>query len=223
MLGKGSFGTFMATSRNPDSFPPPEMAVKFAPVQFSHTLRSEKEIMSNLNGCPNLIQCLGEETTVGGDGSALFYNLMLELATGGTLSDRSSSGGLPEPEMRSHTRSILVGLDHIHSHAYVHCDIKPDNILLVPDGENSFTVKISDFGLAKRETVGPGKWQGTLMYLPPKAITKGLQEAAWDVWAEGCVVGEMLTGRPLWKPGKEEEILRRIGGDWEYLRIQKCV
>ncbi|GER50867.1 mitogen-activated protein kinase kinase kinase [Striga asiatica] len=233
MLGKGSFGcVFMATPRNPCSFPPPEMAVKSAPVQFSDTLRSEREIMSDLKGCPNLIQCLGQETTVGND--ALFYNLMLEFAAGGTLSDRiqSSGGGLPEPEVRAHTRSILMGLDHIHSHGYVHCDLKPDNILLVPDGQNGFTAKISDFGLAKREpkragrkraAAGPGKWQGTPMYLPPEAVTEGLQEAAGDVWAVGCVVVEMLTGRPLWEPGSKEEILRSIGEDWEYLRIPEWI
>ncbi|KAL6576521.1 hypothetical protein OROHE_000302 [Orobanche hederae] len=197
------------------------MAVKSAQVSDSSTLRKERVIMMTLNDCPYVIKCFGEETTLGYKGETSTYNLLLEYASGGTLADRikkTRGRGLSELEVKMHTRSILRGLSYIHGHGYVHCDLKPDNILLVPNGGNiEFSAKIGDFGLAKHEGSIP-YWRGTPMYLSPEALSDNVQEAPSDIWALGCAVLEMLTGKRAWE-GEKEEILRRIRAENEVPKI----
>ncbi|KAI3455219.1 hypothetical protein Pfo_011882 [Paulownia fortunei] len=213
MIGKGSFGcVYLATLKNPTSkysCLPSVMAVKSAEVSVSGTIQKEREVLSNLNGSPYVIKCFGEETTMG-DNGLMAYNLLLEYGSGGTLADRikkSGGNGLPELEVRVYTRSILRGLNHIHGLGYVHCDMKPDNILLVPNagrgGFTEFRAKIGDFGLAKRECQSKKRklepyWRGTPMYLSPEA---------------------MLTGQPAWDGKKAEEILRKMGAGNELPKI----
>ncbi|KAL3622123.1 hypothetical protein CASFOL_033534 [Castilleja foliolosa] len=233
VLGEGSFGrVYKATLKNSKSkysCYPSEMAVKSAEVSASSTLQKEREILSNLDGNPYVIACFGEETTIG-DNGVMAYNVLLEFASGGTLADRIEKlSGLPEHEVRAHTRSILRGLSLIHGVGYVHCDLKPDNILLVPsDGITEFQAKIGDFGLAKREIKQSVKrrkimesyyFRGTTMYLSPETVTDYVQAAPSDVWAVGCIVLEMLTGKPVWDEFNSEEILAKIGVEKELPRI----
>ncbi|XP_073294340.1 mitogen-activated protein kinase kinase kinase 20-like [Primulina huaijiensis] len=201
------------------------MAVKSAEVSVSGSIQKERVVLSNVKGCPNVIKCFGEETTTG-DNGMMVYNLLLEYGSGGTLAQRikkSGSGGLPEFEARVYARCILRGLKHIHGIGYVHCDLKPDNIFLLPsfrrEGNTEFRAKIGDFGLAKRvkqnkkRKLGP-YWRGTPMYLSPEAVMDNVQEAPSDIWAVGCIVLEMLTGKHPWHGEKElkaEEILAKIG------------
>ncbi|KAF5758051.1 putative mitogen-activated protein kinase kinase kinase STE-STE11 family [Helianthus annuus] len=213
MIGKGSFGcVFIANLKNDKSrysLYPPVMAVKSAEVSASGSVQKEKEVMDNISGCPYVIKCFGEEIT-NGESGRMVYNMLLEYGSGGTLADaiKSSNGkGLPELDVRRHARSILRGLSHIHKRGYVHCDLKPQNILLVAnEGKTSgFVAKIGDLGSAKRikqvkknilNNYGPC-WRGTPMYLSPEALVNGVQEKPADVWAVGCIVYEMLTGKPL--------------------------
>ncbi|KAL6539082.1 hypothetical protein OROGR_011731 [Orobanche gracilis] len=234
IIGKGGFGcVYLATLKNSKSkysFFPPVMAVKSAEVSASGSIQKEREVFSNVGGCPHIIKCFGEETTVG-DNGVMVYNLLLEYGSGGTLADkiRKSSGGngLSEFEVRVITKSVLRGLYHIHGFGYVHCDLKPDNIMLVVDDarRNGFRAKIGDLGLARRANIckkrklEEGKyWQGTPMYLSPEAVLDNEQEAPSDIWALGCVVLEMLTGKPPWA-GEKEEILKKIGPDRELPEI----
>ncbi|KAK6147896.1 hypothetical protein DH2020_018808 [Rehmannia glutinosa] len=186
------------------------------------------EIMRNLNMCPYVINCFGEETTMGENG-VMTYNLLLEYGSGGTLADRIKKSGLPELEVRAHTRSILRGLNHVHGIGYVHCDLKPHNILLVPNsgrgGRTEFRAKIGDFGLAKRVKQSRKRkleepyWRGTHMYLSLEAVIDSVQEAPSDVWAVGCIVLEMLTGKPAWDGEKAGDILAKIGAANELPKI----
>ncbi|KAJ0895348.1 putative mitogen-activated protein kinase kinase kinase STE-STE11 family [Helianthus annuus] len=156
------------------------MAVKSAEVSASGSIQKEKEVMDNLRGCPNVIKCFGEETTVGDNGQ-MVYNLLLEYGSGGTLADlvKSLNGeGLAEIE----------------------------NVLLVSGcrtGTGEFVAKIGDLGLAKRVNhVKKNRlscyWRGTPMYLSPEAVINGVQEPPADIWAVGCIVFQMLTGKPIW-------------------------
>ncbi|KAI3766135.1 hypothetical protein L2E82_16185 [Cichorium intybus] len=229
MIGKGSFGcVFLANLKKPKSkysSYPPIMAVKSAEVSASSSIQKEKEVMDNIRGCPNVIKCFGDEITNREDGQ-MVYNLLLEYGSGGTLADlikKSGTKGLPEMEARRYTRSILLGLTHIHKKGYVHCDLKPENILLINNSSDGFTAKIGDLGLTKRakqskkNKLGP-YWRGTPMYLSPEAVIDGVQEPPSDVWAVGCIVFEMLTGKPLWFSEKDltvDEILSRISDENE--------
>ncbi|KAL9148140.1 hypothetical protein ABFS82_12G022800 [Erythranthe guttata] len=228
LIGKGSFGSvYRATlkkKRNPTSKLyghdlPSTMAVKSSEASVSSTLRNERETMRRLKGSPYLIECFGDETTMDRrDGSLLAYNLLLEYCSGGNLAQRikKSPSGLPESEIRVYARCILRGLDHIHRAGYVHCDLKPDNILLT---KPFFRAKICDFGLAKRGGGGGCCRRGTTMYMSPEAVVDNIQEAASDVWAVGCVVFKMLTGKHVWGGEKAEEILKQIGTEDELPKI----
>lgn len=228
MLGKGSFGSvYLATLKKPRSkysCLPSVMAVKSAEVSVSGSIQKEREVLSNVKGCPNIIQCFGEETTTGVNG-VMVFNLLLEYGSGGTLAEKikkSGGNGLPEFEVRCYTRSILKGLNFIHEIGYVHCDLKPENILLVPNnaggGRAGFRAKIGDFGLAKRVKQCKKRklepyWRGTPTYLSPEVVGDGVQEQPSDIWALGCIVLEMLTGKPPWDAKEEqnaEDILKRI-------------
>ncbi|KAL2554862.1 mitogen-activated protein kinase kinase kinase 21 [Forsythia ovata] len=229
MIGKGSFGrVYSATLKNPNSkysCLPSVMAVKSAEVSVSGSIQKEREVLSNVRGCPNIIRSFGEETTMG-ENDVMVYNLLLEYGSGGTLADRikkSGGNGLSESEVRVYARSILLGLNHIHGIGYVHCDLKPDNILLVRSsrrtGVSEFRAKIGDFGLAKRAQGNKKRklepyWRGTPRYLAPEAVVDNVQEFPSDIWAFGCIVLEMLTGKPPWDGKQElnaEDILRKIG------------
>ncbi|KAK6795601.1 hypothetical protein RDI58_009055 [Solanum bulbocastanum] len=233
MVGKGSFGcVYLATLKNPKlnySYFPPVMAVKSAEVSVSGSIQKEKEVLNNIKGCPYIIRCFGDETTTG-QNSAMVYNLLLEYGSGGTLAERINKSGLSEFEVRNHTRSMLRGLLCIHTIGYVHCDMKPENVLLVPNsskGSTEFKVKIGDLGLAKRENQSKKRrlepyWRGTPMYLSPEAVADNVQECPADIWALGCIVLEMLTGKPPWDRGDDmdaEDVLRKIGGGKELPKI----
>ena len=64
----------------------------------------------------------------------MVYNLLLEYASGGTLSDLIKKSGrvcLHESDIKRYTKSMLKELSHVHDCGYVHCDLKPENVLLV--------------------------------------------------------------------------------------------
>ncbi|XP_008228964.1 PREDICTED: mitogen-activated protein kinase kinase kinase YODA-like [Prunus mume] len=181
------------------------------------SVQHEAEVLIKLKGCPSVIECYGGQFTA--DKNVLWwtihadengekvYNLFLEYASGGSLDHlikKSDGCGLPESEVRWYTKSILEGVKHIHQCDYVHCDLTPENILLVPTttscGSTSLVAKIADFGLAKRtkENVGGSGCRGSPMYLSPEALLDKLQDQPSAIWSVGCIVLEMLTGKPPW-------------------------
>ena len=214
LLGKGAFGSvFLAKPTSKFRSFPSLMAVKSAEISVSATLQKEKEVFDNVQGYPFVIHCFGEDSTVEDNGD-MVYNLLLEYASGGSLRDlihNSGGCGLPESDVKRYTKCILKGLNHIHGCGYVHCDIKPENVLLVNVSASTtdaahFVAKIADLGLAKRS------WQrkkmrmdlrGTALYMAPECLIECVQEPPSDIWALGCVVCEMLTGKSPWDRGKE--------------------
>ncbi|PHT28771.1 hypothetical protein CQW23_31632 [Capsicum baccatum] len=148
-----------------DKFKYMEFGIAKTPLDVSFALRRikvkvtqlEYEVLNNIKGYPYIIRCYGDETTTG-ENSAMVYNLLLEYGSSGILDDRinksGSENGLSEFEVTHHTGSMLRGLLCIHKIGYVHCDTKPDNVLLLMNsskGSIEFKAKIVDLRLAKRE------------------------------------------------------------------------
>ncbi len=105
---------------------------------------------------------------------------------------------------------IASALEHLHAHGLVHLDVKPQNLLLTDEG----TVKLIDFGLAqaageRQEAIG-GSTFGTAAYLAPEQASGEPVGATTDVYALGCVVYELLTGRPPFEPSGDKEIKNEI-------------
>ncbi|KAL6962417.1 hypothetical protein U1Q18_037375 [Sarracenia purpurea var. burkii] len=135
LVGHGSFGTMnLAISRcrsqNQSLQIPPLMAVKSCGLSEYALILNEKLILE-LGDCPQIIRCFGGDFTF--ENGEELCNLLLEYASAGALSDKhknSSNRRLSESEVQRYTKSILEGLHYIHKNGYVHCDIKPQNILL---------------------------------------------------------------------------------------------
>ncbi|KAJ8559990.1 hypothetical protein K7X08_004048 [Anisodus acutangulus] len=102
-----------------------------------------------------------------------------------------------------------------------------NNLLLVKGNSTEFMAKIGDLGLAKRENQSKKRrlepyWRGTPMYLSPEAVADNVQEFPADIWALGCIVLEMLTGKPPWNRKEDmdaEDVLRKIGEGHELPNI----
>ncbi|KAK6942338.1 Protein kinase domain [Dillenia turbinata] len=205
-IGKGTYGSvFVAKVINPTDEFPAEVAVKTAEISQSSTLKYEKQLLNMFSDCKQIINCYGDSITEDEKGIQS-YNLFLELCAESLHHYiQRSCGGLVEVEIRGITRDIVMGISCIHCQDYVHCDIKPANILLVPkpfphgdSGVSSHNAKICDFGLTTIYMYDmSGPVMGTECYLAPECIKDRVQGFSSDIWALGCVVLEMMTGKKV--------------------------
>ena len=138
--------------------------------------------------------------------------LVLELVEGDTLAERirecagRSGAGLPVNDALTIARQIADALDAAHEKGIVHRDLKPANIKITPEG----LVKVLDFGLAKlvaavepsstTTTIAGGRTRegillGTAAYMSPEQARGQTVDKRTDIWAFGCVLYELLTGR----------------------------
>ncbi|KAD4386066.1 hypothetical protein E3N88_26235 [Mikania micrantha] len=192
VIGRGSTATvYLVTTVTGDLF-----AVKSGELSTSVFLQKEQQILSKLNS-PNIISYMGYDISY--STNKPMYNLFMEYAPGGTISDmiKKQGGSLDESLIRSYTHQILLGLDHIHSNNLVHCDLKCQNILVCENG-----VKIGDLGCAKlmenRGGTAGSVFSGTPVFMAPEVVRGEDQGFAADVWALGCVIIEMATGCNPW-------------------------
>ncbi|KAK8462409.1 hypothetical protein SEVIR_1G201800v4 [Setaria viridis] len=116
-----------------------------------------------------------------------------------------------EPQVKCFMAQILEGLRHCHARGVLHRDIKGSNLLIGDDG----TLRIADFGLAT--FFDPGKTQPmtsrvvTLWYRPPELLLGATEYGvAVDLWSTGCILAELLAGKPIMPGQTEIEQLHKI-------------
>ncbi len=129
--------------------------------------------------------------------------LAMELIPGVPLSEKIKAGALPQPEIARLALQLCDGLAAAHEHGIVHCDLKPQNLFITPEG----WLKILDFGLARRvqsETAGgstrsitteSGSVSGTVPYMSPEQLSGEPTDARTDIYSSGAVLYEMATGQ----------------------------
>jgi len=122
--------------------------------------------------------------------------LAMELVTGLTLRQVMQSEGPMTPRSALDIIDpVLQALGAAHSAGLIHRDVKPENVILREDG----AVKVADFGLARAiasttSTAQTGVLLGTVAYLSPEQVERGIADARSDVYAAGLLLFEMLTG-----------------------------
>jgi serine/threonine-protein kinase len=118
--------------------------------------------------------------------------LVMEYLEGETLAAIRERGELSVDQITELGAQIASALAALHAAGYVHCDVKPDNVLVLADGR----VKIIDFGVSRRVDEPPqddASIAGTPAYMAPEQW-RGEPSPASDVYALGCMLFELLTG-----------------------------
>jgi serine/threonine-protein kinase len=120
--------------------------------------------------------------------------LVMEYLPGITLRDLLQEyGSLTAEQTLDISEAVLAGLAAAHRAGIVHRDLKPENVLLADDGR----IKIGDFGLARAasaNTATGAALLGTVAYLSPELVTRGIADTRSDIYAVGIMMYEMLTG-----------------------------
>ena len=202
-----------------------DVALKILPDAFARDpdrlarFTREAQTLASLNH-PNIAQIHGFEE------SGNVRALVMELVEGEDLSQRIARGAIPITEALSTAKQIAEALEAAHEQGVIHRDLKPANIKVREDG----TVKVLDFGLAKAmEPTGArssnvsqsptittpamtqaGMILGTAAYMSPEQARGLAVDKRTDVWAFGCVLYEMLTGRPAFPGTTAHDVLARV-------------
>ena len=202
-----------------------DVAIKILPEAFAHDadrlarFQREAKTLASLNH-PNIAAIHGLEESGG------VRALVMELVEGDDLSQRIARGAIPLDEALPIAKQIAEALEAAHEQGIIHRDLKPSNIKVRDDG----TVKMLDFGLAKAiehaAAMSPGSSQsptlitpeltmagvilGTAAYMSPEQANGKEADRSADVWAFGCVLYEMLTGRRAFDGDTISEILANV-------------
>src|SRR6266508_4539198 len=184
-----------------------DVAIKVLPETFLNDaerlarFHREAQVLASLNHT-NIATIYGVEEENG------LRALVMELVEGPTLAERITPGPIPLDDALAIARQVSEALEAAHERGIIHRDLKPANVKVTPEG----TVKVLDFGLAKvfegeaqvtdlshSPTLVKGTQAGVILgtaaYMSPEQAKGKVVDRRADIWAFGCVLFEMLTGR----------------------------
>ncbi len=185
-----------------------DVAIKVLPEAFAGDtarmarFQREAKVLASLDH-PNIASIYGLEESGGSRA------LVMQLVEGPTLADRIKQGPIPVDEAVRVARQIADALEYAHERGIIHRDLKPANIKVAADD----SVKVLDFGLAKalegdiasldisssptisRMATQQGVLLGTAAYMSPEQAKAKPVDRRADIWAFGCVLYEVLTGK----------------------------
>ncbi|MGH9686420.1 MAG: protein kinase domain-containing protein [Candidatus Acidiferrales bacterium] len=210
-----------------------DVALKVLPEAFASDVermarfQREAKLLASLNHT-NIAAIYGLED------SGSTHALVMELVLGPTLAQRIKNGPIPMDEALRIARQMAEALEYAHEHGIVHRDLKPANVKVTRDD----CVKILDFGLAKaiqgeaddtdignsptitQMATQSGVLLGTAAYMSPEQAKGKPVDRRADIWAFGCVLYEMVTGRKAFAAETVSDTLAailRADPDWSLL------
>ncbi|XP_010484956.1 PREDICTED: mitogen-activated protein kinase kinase kinase 1-like [Camelina sativa] len=202
VLGRGSFGCVSLQRDSNFRLYAMKSSSSFNQVKDFH---KEVRIMLRLRNHPRIVQALSSFVHLSAPPEEEGCHIYMEYASKGTLYNMISRfRGKPMPEnmIRRAALMILQGLHALHSNGYVHCDLKPANVLVFPSttvGE-PWDLKLADFGFSKEPcTDSRSLFHGTEQYMPPESLGPDgeMGSSTVDIWSLGCMVIEMFGGCAL--------------------------
>jgi 3-phosphoinositide dependent protein kinase-1 len=221
-LGEGSYSTVLAAT---DRQTLKEYAIKV--LDKRHIIKEkkvkyvniEKDTLNRLTDHPGVVRLYYTFQ----DERSLYF--VLDLASGGELLGvLKRMTTFDEECTRFYGAQILDTIEYMHRRGVIHRDLKPENVLL----DDKMHVKITDFGTAKildisKNTDGDAAFQpdgmddnrassfvGTAEYVSPELLTEKNACKASDLWAFGCIIYQLLAGRPPFKAGNEYQTFQKI-------------
>lgn len=226
-LGEGSYSTVLSAQDRQTSR---EYAVKV--LDKRHIIKEkkvkyvsiEKDTLNRLTDHPGIVRLYYTFQ----DEQSLYF--VLDLATGGELLGVLKRYGTFDCECtRFYAAQILDSIAYMHSRGVIHRDLKPENVLL----DSNMHTKITDFGTAKildpnpqesanqqaEQASDPDRTEsqgravsfvGTAEYVSPELLTEKNACKASDLWALGCIIYQLLAGRPPFKAGNEYQTFQKI-------------
>ncbi|KAG6029562.1 hypothetical protein E4U41_000318 [Claviceps citrina] len=233
VLGEGSYSTvYLATDRQTRK----EYAIKV--LEKRHIIKEkkikyvniEKNTLNRLTEHPGIVRLYYTFQ----DETSLYY--VLDLCNGGELLGVLKRIGTFDVDcVRFYGAQILDSIDYMHSRGVIHRDLKPENVLL----DDQMHVKITDFGTAKllkdpreiqdNQLIDRGQgtrsipsqddvndsgraasFVGTAEYVSPELLTHKSAGKSSDLWAFGCIIYQLLAGRPPFKAGSEYLTFQKI-------------
>ena len=223
-VGEGGMGEVY---RAEDTHLKREVAIKVLPEQFTQDpqrlarFEREAQLLASLSH-PNIAAVYSFEHAED------THFLVMELVEGEDLSQKLSRGLLPLEEALQVCLQVAEGVEAAHEKGVIHRDLKPANVKVTPEGQ----VKVLDFGLAKmleddvtpadishsptltHEMTRAGVILGTSAYMSPEQAKGKSVDKRTDIWALGCVLYELLTGKKAF-PGETitETIAKVLEGE----------
>ena len=223
VLGEGSYSTVIAAT---DRQTRKEYAIKV--LDKRHIIKEkkvkyvniEKDTLNRLTDHPGVVRLYYTFQ----DQQSLYF--VLDLASSGELLGvLKKTGTFDEECTRFYGAEILDTIDYMHAKGVIHRDLKPENVLL----DDKMHVKITDFGTAKimdSQSLGNNpvagdpldgtdedkgnSFVGTAEYVSPELLTDKLACKASDLWAFGCIIYQLLAGRPPFKAANEYLTFQKI-------------
>lgn len=140
------------------------------------------------------------------------YFIIMELMAGGDLFDRIGlKTSYSEKDARDLCRKMLEAMKYCHDFGVAHCDMKPKNLLLKSD-ENDSYIKLADFGFAARVHAPKTltKQCGTPFFVAPEILTRAPYDHQSDLWSCGAIMYLLLSGNLPFMARSQKELFRKI-------------